>query len=245
VLRNVSIFVLIYLASFLVSDASAPSAPNVHSQTRYKVAAQLELRHDVNGINGTLQLMLDKALPTNLNDYSPLDDTSHYVPAVLRIVGLTDSVVIADTLKRPVATISLSRELNGEPPWYELMVDYSVGWGSYAGPITSFIRVRGGRLESLQATGQSTGKTDTVFLMRSLKTDWRFYVSPKTGTLNILEVACRPHWNASNRDTVEFNITYTRFYPKADKWMKVKKTVKGFWESEDKSSFPDVSKFPW
>ena len=41
--------------------------------------------------------------------------------------------------ERPVAEIKIVKLIDGKPNSFSMEVDYSAGWGSYAGPVTTFI----------------------------------------------------------------------------------------------------------
>src|SRR5947209_297284 len=124
----------------------------------YRIETTVPLTPSENGINGKLQLLVDKSLPANLHKWNPSNDRNDHGHALLQLMDANGRVVSEDTLARAVAYLEPTRTLPGKPAWMTLTVDYSVGWGEYAGPTTSFVRVRGGKLEWLTAADKKSTK---------------------------------------------------------------------------------------
>src|SRR5207248_8089345 len=124
---------------------------------------------------------------------------------------------------------------------YLLTVDYSAGFGSYSGSITSLVEVKSGRLRWVESTDAKTGNTGKIRLMESLKTTWKFVDAPDGKGKQILFAQCRPDWS-SVKDDPDFTTTYARFYFDGAKWLIIKRTVKGL--SEFDQGFPSRKYFP-
>ncbi|MFI5253777.1 MAG: hypothetical protein ACHQQQ_15265 [Bacteroidota bacterium] len=244
---SISIFSSLLFLSIIVAwcsaNANGKNDSIENSFTSYRIANVVRLTVSQNGIDGELQLLLDKHLPKDIRDWNPLDDTIRHQPAILRILDSKGTLILIDSLERAVASFDSSNVIPDTPSWSSLMVNYSVGAGSYAGPVTSFIRVKKSKLEWLESINKSTGNSDTIKLTLSLKNNWRLIKTANRDTFNILSVKCSPHSIPTSGD-VDFEIIYGRYYPETGKWFYVERKEKGFLEFTADSGFPDESKFP-
>ena len=142
-------------------------------------------------------------------------------------------------LERPVAEIKTVKLVGGKPDSFRLMVDYSAGWGSYAGPITMFIDVAGGKIKWIRAKDSSTGKSEKISVMRSLKTSWE--LSKSRQNQDILELACRPTFKGGDNP---FVLIYTRYRFNGLEWIRYSRSEKGYLDFEADTDFPGDNLFP-
>lgn len=94
--------------------------------------------------------------------------------SAVQIVDLAGKVLEVKQLERPLAKLRSAQLYGDSRLTYLLTVDYSAGFGSYSGPITSLVEVTSGLLRWVESTEAETGKTGEISLMESLKTTWKF-----------------------------------------------------------------------
>jgi len=166
------------------------------------------------------------------------EDSPHYLNAVLSLVDSKGVEIDRMILEKPLATMKEAKFEGLKSPFF-LEVDYSIGMGSYNGPITSILTITNRKIKLMEAADSVSGETHQIRMMDSLKTVWKV-VDERT----ILEVACRPDFeNRKNtKDNLEFKITYWRYSLDKGKWISHTKSTPGFWENE--GEFPDLSLFP-
>lgn len=203
-----------------------------------------------NGVDGWLRVVSDARLTTEgkeklwgvgwevgLEDGDPLRKMLSAKPpenAKLEIVDSQERVIESDQLERPLAKIEQAR-LNSGDGTFLLTVDYSIGFGSYAGPTTSLVDVRDGKIVWLHAIDADSHKDEPIRLPKTLKYDWK--VLSFGGKRDILQVSCHPEtWDGD-----EFVVEYIRYRFKDGQWIKYVRTEKGSWESDE--GFPALSKF--
>jgi len=224
-----------------------------HSQQGISPASeQTALNKAVHGVDGWLRIFTDTRLTSDLKkkmwgegDWSfvlekndPLTKIFTAKPpqnASLQIVDSQGRVIESDQLERPLAKIGQAR-INSGNGIFLVTVDYSVGFGSYAGLTTSLVDVRDGKIIWLKAIDADSHKDESIHLPKTLKSDWKFL--PLEGKRDILQVLCRP--DIANKGD-DFHVEYVRYRYKDSEWIKYVRTVKGFWESDE--GFPALSKF--
>ena len=209
-------------------------------RAKYAVRKSISLTQTINGAAGQLELVTDTRVKPGMSDAETVD----FLPARLRLVTPSGVVAWEKKLERSRAELTTAPPLYGTKnarPTYLLTVDYSADMGSYNGPITFLVEVVDGkpRYASVQ--------NKPIALMRSLKTDWKFWPEKsKPGrSTDILEVACRPNSAAKlsdeNTDN-DFVVIFRRFHFDGRGWTKREKSRVGFWEDDGK--FPALSRFP-
>jgi len=121
-----------------------------------------------------------------------------------------------------------------------LTVDYTAEAGSYNGPITWLLEVDGGQLKFIEATDRTTGKTDRIALMQSLKRSWQLVPAPpgSPGTKDILYALSQPGDSADG----EFITIYRRYFFDGSRWIRVSREEKGL--SEFDGGPPNRRLFP-
>lgn len=210
--------------------ASQAAQPQHTKPTGYRVVKTISLPT----AGTTLELLIDTTLKPDTDDEAAYDKKL----AILRVVRADGRVVQELPLERSRATLT-PVVLQGTQMVYQITVDYSVGAGSYNGPITFWLEMVKGRLRYVSVDGKR------INVMSSLKTDWKLVPSPGGRGKDILEVACRPSptiGDSSGTSDKDFQIIYTRFSYNGNSWKR--KTAKhyGFWESD--GTFPPLSRFP-
>jgi len=243
------------LGLFVPSDYGQAVPLSAQAAARYATAFKLPLTKASNGIDGYLRVRQDARLTPKLRDLlwgaggTNIDDDPRLAifkqepprSAVIQVVDRAGKVLQAKTLERPLAKLQTVRLYGDSKLTYLLTVDYSAGFGSYSGPITSLWEVRSGQMARVEATDAKKGSTGEISLMESLKTTWKLVDLPSGKGKQILFAQCRPDWDSLNDDP-NFTTTYARFYFDGTKWLVVEKTVKEF--SEFDQGFPSRKQFP-
>ncbi len=193
------------------------------------VAARMPLSLEHNGIEGELQLRLSK----------PGASLSVKRNAFLAVVGPRGKMADRADLERPDAKLETLRLRGDDHVTYPVTVDYSIGMGSYNGPLTFFVEVSAGKLRWVEAVDVKTGQSSRISLMRSLKTIWTLTDAPHGRHKEILQAACRPGFGSSEGG---FLLSYTRYSFDGKRWIRYERTESGFSEFED--GFPDRALFP-
>jgi hypothetical protein len=235
------------LAYGLSDDAQAPP--------QYKITARLPLSQASSGIDGYLELRQDARLTPeligllwgtgdiNIDDDPKLaafkNDPLHN--GAIQVVDRAGKVLEVKTLERPLAKLRTAQLYGDAKLTYLLTVDYSAGFGSYSGPITSLVEVKGGHLRWLESTEPATGRTGEISLMESLKTTWRLVDAQDGKGKQILLAQCRPDRSSVKHDP-DFTTQYARIYFDGSKWLAKVRTVKGL--SEFDQGFPERKNFP-
>ena len=221
----------------------------------YKTTVRLPLSQASSGFDGYLELRQDVRLTPRLigllwgtGDVNIEDDpelaafkSDPLRNGILQVVDQGGKVLEVEKLERPLAKLQVTQLYGDARLTYLLTVDYSAGFGSYSGPITRLVEMRGGRLLWVESTEPTTGKTGEISLMESLKTTWKLVDAPDGKGRQILLAQCRPDWS-SVKDDPGFTTTYARLYFDGTKWLTKERTVKGL--SEFDQGFPNRKNFP-
>ncbi|MFZ0734499.1 MAG: hypothetical protein WAM79_19415 [Candidatus Sulfotelmatobacter sp.] len=155
----------------------------------------------------------------------------------MRIADDQGHILISEPLERPLARIE-PVTLPTEKQTLLVTVDYSVGFGSYAGPTTFLLELDGPRFQWAQATNEGTKSIVKIALARTLKSDWK--LSPSESGQDVLSFYCRP---ADAGGSGDFELHYVRYHFDAEKgWLRYERVKKGLWESEE--AFPPRKAFP-
>jgi hypothetical protein len=166
------------------------------------------------------------------------DRQPEYFNAKLVLRDASGKELDSKLLDEPLATIDVS-ELEGGKPVFLLTIDYSIGWGSYNGPVASLLTVTGGKLSFIEFKDAKSGTREPFRMMDSLKN-----ASKILDSKNILKVSCHPDFDnpKNTADNLEFSIDYAHYSWENGIWVCRSKTVSGFWENE--GDFPDRNLFP-
>lgn len=229
---------------FAVTAAASGSEPT------YVVVAKLPLTEAANGVDSTLQLLIDNRLTNPLRremwgtgDWSfvLLSDSPLYkefsilppMKAKLLIKDVKGSLVAERTLEMPLARLQAWEPSSHSQEFFLVTQDFSIGFGSYNGPKTVLLQVSSAAFRDVTALDQKTNTERPFRLMRSLKSDWRLATEKKN---EILSVTCHP------KSDGEFSIDYVRYSFDGSRWIEYEREAGGLWESGD--GFPRRSRFP-
>lgn len=172
------------------------------------------IRNDPYSGMGTLHLQLD---PRN---WSLRQD--EVKQALLLVVDEKLRILYSEQLGRESARLDrvfLYRDRSH--PTFVVTRDYSIGWGSYNGPVSYFLEVADGGIRYILPHG----------LMTSLKTAWA--IDNKENSAVIMSKKCRPDFEKSKGGTsMEFKVIYERFSFDGESWKTSICEEGGFWESE-------------
>lgn len=198
---------------------------------------RMPLFDDLHGIDGSLIIMRDRYFMYDASAGMFTSETK--CNARLYIVDKNNKRVFKQTLEKPIASLETVVLIERQPKTFALKVDYAVGWGSYAGPVTTFFNVVDGKIKWVEFRKNKSKKIEKLVVMSSLKTEWE--IIRFGDKFDILEAACRPSGlSDENGDTVFF-ITYRRYRYSGSEWIEYSRKVKGYWDAEE---FLDVSLFP-
>jgi hypothetical protein len=159
-------------AQGFTNGAQAPPPP------QYKTTARLPLSQASSGIDGYLELLQDARLTPeltgliwgtgdiNIDDDPKLADFRSNPPhnGAIQVVDRAGKILEVKNLERPLAKLRSAQLYGDARLTYLLTVDYSAGFGSYSGPITSLVEVKNGHLLWLKSTEPGTGKTGEIRL---------------------------------------------------------------------------------
>jgi hypothetical protein len=246
---------LLISLAFLLLAAIPPAA--TAQQPGLAAAQNFTLTLASDGFEGRLELLQDSRLTRELEEVlwgsggpdMALDQNDQRLktftavplhPAVLRLRDAHQQIVAETTFERELVRI----RIEGLHPGRRTILattDLSAGFGSYSGPVTELLEVRGGKLETITARDAQSGAIQPIHLASTLKTAWKLVpaAASNSSTKDILEVACRPNFDL--KDT-KFFLTYTRYHWDGSGWVAFTRKVHGFWESDN--SFPPLERFP-
>lgn len=235
--------------SLLILLAASPGRAQTKGR-EYVVVQAFALHHEVNGVEGTLQLLMDKRLTRPVGEklwgkgewsfVFPKDSTlykefSALPPgnSELRITDSRGKVIARRDLEMPLAKLEPWNPVSSANQFFLLTQDYSTGAGSYNGPGTIVLRITGGNFHDAKALDAESHVKKPIRLAKSLKSDWR--ISRRGNEGEILSVSCHP------LDDGNFVIDYVRYALEEGRWLEYKRQVQGFWESDE--PFPERSAF--
>lgn len=96
-----------------------------------------------------------------------------YTSALLRLLDPNGQKLEVHQLEKPMAWIKRS-ELDSPGPTFEVTVDFSTGFGTYTGPMTSFVSIDEGKLRWLEACNADGTKKHVVrFLDNGYRSYWK------------------------------------------------------------------------
>jgi hypothetical protein len=199
------------------------------------VTTNYDLTPQMNGLDGQLRLIAAKPSSANDQDTESKPDAT---PAEIAVISRNGGVLFREVLRASRATLKPVTAVRFKPQWFAVEEDLSVGFGSYNGLETSFIRVRNRQAE-WASISDSTGRAQRIIVLSSLKTAWWFDPRSDNQSASILVKACRPTESADR-----FRITWTRYRFDGVSWKRWQRSADGFWENEDPQAGHVLSEFP-
>jgi hypothetical protein len=214
------------------------------------VVQTFALHGETNGIDGTLQVVMDQRLtapvreklwgvgdwsfvfPENsmvYKEFSPLPP-SH---AELRITNGNGKVIAKRQLVTSLAKLEPWDLAAGKNLWFLLTEDHSRGLGSYNGLATFLLEVSNGTIRDVLAIDADSHREEGFRLMKSLRSDWRITRREDGG--EILSLSSHP------TDRGDFVMEYIRYSLEGAGWRAYKREGSGDWTSDQ--PFPPRSAF--
>ena len=188
-----------------------------------------KLTSEINGINGTLQLLQDERLNNDTIRELYYESEIEFLNAKIRIIDDNDKIISTIILNYPVADLNIEHLYGNDRPTYLITVNNYTGMGSYTGYATELLEIENGKVRYCIENGD---------FLRSLKSDWKIDYYKNSKFKQIFVVSCH-----MGDDFKDFVIDYIRYYFDGNKWQRNIKTVKGFWESGEED-FPSYDLFP-
>jgi hypothetical protein len=221
--------------SFNPTDLSELGGLNLDG---YKIFQALDLNSYSNGIDGSALILVDERLEglrgaIKKDPYSGIetldvepDPSAWFLPqqdvnqALMLIVDQRLRILYSERLGRESARLDrVFLYQDRSKPTFILTRDYSIGWGSYNGPISYFLEASGSGIRYILPHG----------LMTSLKTAWA--IMPTNAAAEILSKKCRPDFEKSDSGLMVFKVIYERFTFEDGSWHTSLREQSGFWES--------------
>jgi hypothetical protein len=235
------------LALLMALSAIAASSGDAQ-KPGYAAVEKLALHRAANGVDGTLELLLDMRLTESVRkelwgkgDWSfvfPHDsqlykEFSALAPAKSKLtIRNKEGRLVADReLDTPLAKLETWNASSEANQLFLLTEDRTPGMGSYNGPGATLLQVSDAAIHDVKALNTESHQEEPIRLVKSLKSDWH-----RKSATEILSVSCRP------KDDRNFVIDYVRYSFDGTRWLEYKRETDGFWESDE--AFPEGSSFP-
>ena len=210
----------------------------------YKIFQRFSLNHYSHGVDGTIQILIDERIvgltgAIRNDPYSGIGilhiqvdsqnwslDRTEVKPALLLITDEHNRVVYSEWLERESARLDrVFLRSDKSRQTFIVTRDYSIGWGSYNGPVSYFLEVTPTGIRYIFPHG----------LMTSLKSAWAIaYQSAAldSDSIEVIYQKCRPNFVEIEHQDLAFQTTYERFYLAGDVWKSERLTETLFWEHE-------------
>jgi hypothetical protein len=206
-------------------------------KNNYRLSDSLALVDSIDGINGKVEIWLDKNCRMDIKNYNFIEDSIQQNEATLCILDNKNKVVsILPLVNVSAAWLEHDIILKKYPFWKPITIGNYAGFGSYSGNETSFFRIVNGHVKWLNAQSQK----DKIVLIRSLKSNWKISEIDKNSLLNVY---CTADFKDENQDLDNnFKTTFIRYRFENDVLIYYKQIKSLFWENED--DFPNENMFP-
>lgn len=252
------LFVSVTLGTF--ASASSPATPGAD----FVVHQAITLTRQYEGIEGRLEIVRDQRLKDSdikaiqerdldtSFENSPRFKSDPLNMARLLLKSQDGHLLQSIVLDKPYAALEAVDVQNNERVIL-VTQDFSVGLGSYNGPITQILNIEGSAMSWATACEHETNckNKKKISLMRSLKTAWNFASSKNGKSKDILEVSCRPSDFLDPLGQPVFVTKFSRYHKVDGNWVVASRSEKKFWEAEDNGrgemlgyALPDLKKFP-
>jgi hypothetical protein len=156
-----------------------------------------------------------------------------YTPALLRLIDSSGKKLEVHQLSKPMAWIKGSM-LDGPGPTFEVTEDFSTGFGTYNGPMTSFVSIGSGKLQWLEASDPDGRNEHVIQFLDSIRSVWRVK-NPTT----ILAAFAQPDKKGTGG-----TVRLSRYSYEKDHWVEHSVTKSGPSEFEATESIPADSEYP-
>ena len=219
--------------------------------TNMSVYRTLALDRSSFGVEGKIEVLKDKRLldsdikafeedPIEVgSNFESLPKFKEKQPKHAQLVFLNANNKVIQTIELEKAYASVNvLDLGLNKKFVLVEQNYSIGWGSYNGPIAQILEVTPNEMKWVKAQNPADHQSDDIMLMKSLKRDWKI-VQTKTGK-EILKVAC----NADSDSKEGFSTSYIRYQYTPNGWIKKMKVKPVEWWSENENDFPSLKNFP-
>lgn len=241
----------VLLDVLILGSSLIPWTALAQSSGRYATVQSLALSGQANGVDGTLQLLLDERLSASVREtlwgkggwdvVLPAESSLYKefvarppAKAKLRARNRAGAVVVERSLETPLAKLEMRKGAGREAPLIFLTQDRSAGFGSYGGLETTLLAASGAAVHEVSARDVRTEREEPIRLVRALKSDWR--ITDEGGTPEILVVSSRPKAAEGGFTTVCVRYSLDR-----GRWIKHERERDGLWESDQ--PFPERSAF--
>lgn len=244
----------------LIACASSPATPGAD----FVIHQAITLTRQYEGIEGRLEIVRDQRLKDSdikgiqeRDLDAPLESSSRFKSNPLNMARLLlksqdGHVQQSIVLDKPVADLK-AVDLQNHERVILVTQDFSVGMGSYNGPITQILDIAGSSMSWATACESKTNckNKKKISLMRSLKTAWNFAPSKNGKSKDILEVSCRPDEFLGPTGQPAFVTRFSRYHKVDGNWVASSRSERKLWEAEDNGHgemlgyvLPDLKKFP-
>ena len=235
-----------YRIASSISMPSAPGAPTTRIEVLEDQRLTPEIRQEWQGADAAMSC----AEPPEDPGVAQLCSSITAQPlrgAQVRLISDQGGVLDHRSFERELADISQVSLYGADRLVFAVTVDYSIGFGSYAGPTTVFVEPGGGRFQWLAAFEPNSDTPMEVTLGSAFKSGWR--TVPRAGApgLDILAVRCHPEMGEEpsrglGGRALPFVVIYERYTFDGTRWLRTERREPGFWEAEQ--GFPAQEKFP-
>lgn len=239
--------------SILVVVLAIAAATGEAADRKYAVNEEFTLRRSVNGVEGTLELLLDSRLTVSIRrqlwgqgEWSFVFQKNSVLyrefsarpprKSKLIILDKEGKSIATRILETPLARVEKWNVSSDADEFFLLTEDDSAGVGSYNGLVTTLIQISDSTFKDIKAINEQTGREESIRMMKSLKNDWR-----RVGDGEILSVSCHPRI-AAGKVQDDFVTDYVRYQFDRTRWFEYKREAAGIWESDQ--GFPTRSAFP-
>jgi hypothetical protein len=236
------LFIAGIIIIFTTIMACSNNKTTVFQEENYFVSKSYSLDPKTEGIEGTVEILLDK----DMKNLKGLDFSEHHCDAtdpydkykeaylIVRTKDgkITDKIVLNDPLR--ILERNTDMVKNGQPVYFcSCYVD--AGNPYLCGIYTDLYYIKNGKLLLLKAKDKKTGKKDTIWLRHCRRIEYKLVNSPSEKSKEIWTVWCDVY-----RDSGQL-ITYSKYYFNGNEWIvKERYEENKFWDSIN-DSFPDDS----
>lgn len=205
----------------------------------YKVYQALALSSFSNDVDGWALMLIDErlhgleggmlkdpyseliTLHLEFDPEAPRHPQGQVKQALLLVVDERARILYSEQLGRESARLDrIYLYQDRRRPSFIVTRDYSIGMGSYNGPISYLLEISAEGIRYIFPYG----------LMTSLKTAWA--VIDRRPTAEVIYKKCRPNFRVAPQSELDFEVVWEHFYLEDDVWKMESHREPGFWEYE-------------